>query len=728
MIGSERKDAALEIRQYAETVLFSTTLDDKLRPPPPLIDQRRGTPLPHPPKTPARPDHLLMDHEPCLPIPRAENLGEPIQRRVLLHAFANHELLAIETMALALLKFPDAPPHFRRGLIKTMSEEQKHFQLYRQRLEQLGGQFGEFPVNGFFWNTLAKMERPEHFLATMSLTFEQANLDYCLYYQDHFRRFADEETARILQIVLDDELGHVAFGLNWFQRLTDKEVDLWQRHAQHLLAPLNLKRAKGKIFSRELREKIGFDPEYIDELERFEHSTGRTSNVYIYFPQCEDNLSLAPKAYTPTKIMQAMTRDLDTLPLVFAKQDDIVLVRKFPRTDFLDRLKTAGFSLPQFIQIPEPPSPCPNLRNRKIHQLRPWGWCPSVKQLFSRMALKGVCPTTTENLELPVLKRLFSKSTSCAWLAELVDLHGPGNPLISPPEHCGSIVGSWEELEITGQSLFEKNYQKIVSKAPLSLAGQNFVFASSLTELIDQKPRLLNLLQRYGHLVVEPWLNKVFDYSLQLEILPNGEVLEKGFARFLTDQRGRYLGALIGGLFTGIPQDVVQILNQPQKTVTRQSLGHNRKKLNCFYQLNREVAQFVGQKLAPLKYVGAVGVDQFVYRDQNNQVRIKPIVELNPRYNMGRLVVELQKKIQPGRYGLWQVYSQHDLAAFSVSNFAEFFELIQTRFPVLRLNERQQIVEGALWLSDPLREAHFCGVLLVAEHYTQLHDPKLFHP
>ena len=80
-------------------------------------------------------------------------------------------------MALCLLKFPNAPTPFQKGLVHTITEEQEHLRLYLGRLQELGGEVGEVPVNGFFWDCLSGMTDPMDFVVGMSMTFEQANLD-----------------------------------------------------------------------------------------------------------------------------------------------------------------------------------------------------------------------------------------------------------------------------------------------------------------------------------------------------------------------------------------------------------------------------------------------------------------------------------------------------------------------------------------------------------------------
>ena len=53
-------------------------------------------------------------------------------------------------MALVLLKFPEAPPEFRSGVLRTLKEEQMHTKLYLKRMAECGVDFGDLPVNGFF--------------------------------------------------------------------------------------------------------------------------------------------------------------------------------------------------------------------------------------------------------------------------------------------------------------------------------------------------------------------------------------------------------------------------------------------------------------------------------------------------------------------------------------------------------------------------------------------------
>ena len=123
-------------------------------------------------------------------------------RGVLLHFFANHELLAAELMALALLKFPDAPRAFREGLANTLREEQLHTRWYVNRMNQCGVTFGQYPLNRFFWDAVSTMDCPLDYVSRLSLTFEQANLDYARYFAGVLDEAGDKTSASILNLSL----------------------------------------------------------------------------------------------------------------------------------------------------------------------------------------------------------------------------------------------------------------------------------------------------------------------------------------------------------------------------------------------------------------------------------------------------------------------------------------------------------------------------------------------
>ncbi len=223
------------------------------------------------PASPGRSDRLCFS-ENQLKFPKTARLNETDKKALALHSFANHELLAIEMMAAALLIYPhhnDEQVRFKKGILTSLKDEQKHLQLYIGRINELGYEFGDFPLNDFFWKQMAKLKTAENYLAVMALTFEAANLDFAQHYAGIFRAFGDEKTAAIMDEVLEDEITHVAFGAHWMKRWRNDKT-LWQYYLSSLPFPLTPARSKGMGFDQELHNKAINDDSFIQELTQYD--------------------------------------------------------------------------------------------------------------------------------------------------------------------------------------------------------------------------------------------------------------------------------------------------------------------------------------------------------------------------------------------------------------------------------------------------------------------------
>jgi uncharacterized ferritin-like protein (DUF455 family) len=199
-------------------------------------------------------------------VPAIDGMPDPAQRPRILHALANHELQAAELFAWALLAFPDTPADFRRGLVGILQDEQRHTRMYRARLRALGGELGDFPVNGYFWGKVPDIASPLDFVCAMSLTFENANLDHTVEYAEAARR-ADPKTATVIDEVHRDEIEHVRFGWTWLQHFKNADESAWDAFRSHLTWPLRPAKAKDVRFHRAGREAAGLDPDFIRRLE-----------------------------------------------------------------------------------------------------------------------------------------------------------------------------------------------------------------------------------------------------------------------------------------------------------------------------------------------------------------------------------------------------------------------------------------------------------------------------
>jgi hypothetical protein len=128
------------VRESCRRILESGNLEAKLAPPvgssgEALPDEPTGPPLCI--DRPVRDPELEM-HGGVESLPRPGELASPEARARCLARFANHELMAVEFLAWASLRWPDLPTELRRGFVAVLAEEQLHCRLYLGRLRALG--------------------------------------------------------------------------------------------------------------------------------------------------------------------------------------------------------------------------------------------------------------------------------------------------------------------------------------------------------------------------------------------------------------------------------------------------------------------------------------------------------------------------------------------------------------------------------------------------------------
>lgn len=257
------------VQEFCMQILESGELEDKLHPPisaegEPLID--RVGPSLHIDR-PARAAALQL-RERAGKLPRLNELGDTGPRAETLARFAHHELLAVELFAWALLRWPEAPAPLRRGWLITLQDEQRHLELYLDRLQSLGSRLSDHALSDYLWKHVPAIDAspygPLAFLTAMGLTFEQANLDFSLLYRDAFRAVEDEASARVMQVVHDEEIGHVKLASHWLRQLKRPGQSDVGCYEEAVPFPLSAARAKGRRFEVGARRKAGLSEEMIE--------------------------------------------------------------------------------------------------------------------------------------------------------------------------------------------------------------------------------------------------------------------------------------------------------------------------------------------------------------------------------------------------------------------------------------------------------------------------------
>jgi len=258
----------MELRSWAIRILSADRLEDKLFYPDILTDFEPGAPIVW--QEPTRPKGLhFQRHNHNEKLPPLSELHNVDKRAACLHRFAGHELLAVEIMAFALLAFPTAPKHFRKGLANTLREEQWHVQLYLRRLKNLNLSFEDLPHFRHFWSYTPFMTTPLRYVSLMSLTFENANLDFAPTYGAAFKKYDDAASANLMKKILEDEIKHVSFGWQWLKKTKDPHLDPWEAWIDNLPPRMTPKRAKGHLtFFPEHRHLAGLSDEWVINLEK----------------------------------------------------------------------------------------------------------------------------------------------------------------------------------------------------------------------------------------------------------------------------------------------------------------------------------------------------------------------------------------------------------------------------------------------------------------------------
>ena len=205
------------------------------------------------PGRPARPELVAPRHVKR----RAMNTTEG--RAALIHALVHIEFNAINLALDAIWRFRDMPRDYYADWLKVADEEALHFSLLAEHLQGMGYAYGDFTGHNSLWEMVDKTRNDV--LARMALvprTMEARGLDAVPAMRSKLVQAGDMKAAGILDIILTDEIAHVAIGNRWYAYLCEQRsldpiatyASLAREYAAPILrGPFNLPARRAAGFS-----------------------------------------------------------------------------------------------------------------------------------------------------------------------------------------------------------------------------------------------------------------------------------------------------------------------------------------------------------------------------------------------------------------------------------------------------------------------------------------------
>lgn len=179
----------------------------------------------------------------------------------LLHAVCHIEFNAINLALDAVWRFPNMPAPYYTDWLRVAYEESQHFEMLHTHLQSMGHTYGDFDAHDGLWHMCQKTA--DDVLARMALvprTLEARGLDATPLIQTKLRKAATPaalKAVELLDIILRDEVGHVAIGNHWYRWLCEQRgldpVSLYGELVRRYEAP-----KLRPPFNEEARKRAGF--------------------------------------------------------------------------------------------------------------------------------------------------------------------------------------------------------------------------------------------------------------------------------------------------------------------------------------------------------------------------------------------------------------------------------------------------------------------------------------
>ena len=185
-------------------------------------------------------------------------MNTPEGRAAMIHALVHIEFNAINLALDALWRFADMPREYYADWLQVADEEALHFTLLAEHLQAQGFAYGDFSGHNGLWDMAVRTQHDVLVrMALLPRTMEARGLDVTPGTKAKLMQAGDSAVGPILDIVLRDEIGHVAIGNRWFNYLCAQRGLEPDATYSGLLVEYNAVLRRGP-FNLEARRAAGF--------------------------------------------------------------------------------------------------------------------------------------------------------------------------------------------------------------------------------------------------------------------------------------------------------------------------------------------------------------------------------------------------------------------------------------------------------------------------------------
>lgn len=401
--------------------------------------------------------------------------------------------------------------------------------------------------------------------------------------------------------------------------------------------------------------------------------------IHYFNPGHETAVLLGTPNYTPPHNVRIMTKDLSFLPAWYARPGDLVLLDNPLPDSFRQEFPDGLF-----------PKVIPAVDQASVHALptdepiiaTPWGISPQslhkIGQFKKETGLRIHIPQWD-----PLLKVLIGRQTAAGCLDCLRQLL-PYDHLPATPRFFSDI----KSLEQAIEQMAEET--PFLLKAPYSSSGRGLLWLANKRLTPKEREWAQGAIAKQGAISLEKGLDKILDLAFEYEADGKGHCQFEGFSIFGTEERGNYSG---------------------NRLETQEKL----RALLLDYLPETELEQAqeaLGSVLADLfaTYEGNIGVDMLIYKTKEQTYRLHPCVEINTRQTMGRVALELFRKlVSPDATGDFRI-SFGKKAGQALAHKREM-----TAHHPLELDGQGKIRKGYLSLCPVDEETHYWAEIWIQE-------------